>query len=91
MYDFKRFKDGIILSVRVKPNSSKFFLEVKDKIIIHCKSPARENKANLEIIKELKRMLKKDVEIKSGFKSKEKRIMIHNITDEELKEWISKL
>lgn len=91
MCDLKKFKDGVVFSARVKPNSPSFSLEVNDKIVIHCKSPARENKANLEIVKELKRMLKKDVEILSGFKSKEKRIAIHNITEEELKEWISKL
>jgi len=76
----------IILTVRAKPNSSKFSVDVGNEIVISCKSPPKNNKANVEIVKELRRMLKKDVTIESGLKSKKKRIKIHNITRQELME-----
>lgn len=74
-----------IIQIKVKPNAPKFLVEINDQIIIHCKSPPKQNKANLEIIKELKRFLKKDVEIISGFTAKKKRILVHNISGEEVK------
>ncbi len=74
----------IILNVRVKPNSSKFSVDVSNEIVISCKSPPKNNKANIEIVKQLKRLLKRGVTIESGLKSKKKRIKIHNITMQEL-------
>jgi hypothetical protein len=76
----------MIIEVKVKPNSPKFSINIKDKIIIHCKSPPEKNKANLEIIKELRKLFKKDIEIISGLKSKNKKILIHNISENQMNE-----
>ncbi len=39
-------------------------------------SPPKEGKANLEIVKGLKRIFRKDVEIVKGFKGREKVILV---------------
>ena len=78
--------NNFLITVKVKPNSPKFSINVKDKIIIHCKSPPEKNKANLEIMKELKKLFKKDVEIVSGSKTRNKKILIHNISENKLNE-----
>jgi len=75
----KNIKQGII-KVILKPNSPKNriikFDSEKNAYRIEIKSPAQENKANLELIKFLSRSLKKDVKIIKGLKSKEKLIKI---------------
>ena len=88
MFNIKKVRDGVILSVKVKPNSPKFFIESNSNIIIHCKSSPKQNKANIEIIKELERLFKTRVEIISGLTSKKKSILIHNITKQEVKKMI---
>lgn len=82
---FKKINSGILLTVKVKPNSPQFSIKFNDQIIIHCKSHPEKNKANLEIIKELKRIFDRKVEIILGLKSKKKKILIHNITEDGIK------
>ena len=88
MVNIKACKDGVILSVKVKPRSERFSVVFRDQIFICCKSPAAENKANIEIIKEFQTVFGKEAEILSGLKSKNKNILIHNITEEEAKRLI---
>jgi len=83
---FKKIDSDVLFRVKAKPNSPQFSIKFNDQLIIHCKSRPEKNRANLEIIKELKKIFDKDVKIISGFKSKNKKILIHNITEEEIKE-----
>ncbi|NUN11865.1 DUF167 domain-containing protein [Candidatus Micrarchaeota archaeon] len=72
------------LKIRLSVNSSKFEVSLKDGIcVIKTKSPAENNKANLELIKELSKRLGCRIFISSGLKSKNKQI-IADCTDEEL-------
>ena len=75
----KEIKQGVI-KVILKPNSSKNkikeFDSERNAYKIDIKSPAQDNKANIELVKFLSRLLKKDVKIIKGFKSKEKLIKI---------------
>lgn len=66
------------IKVRVKTRQPETkILKIKDNIYyIAIKSPPVENKANLELIKFLKKHFNKEVSIKSGFKSKEKIIAL---------------
>ncbi|MBU0532292.1 YggU family protein [Candidatus Micrarchaeota archaeon] len=74
----------MILDITVVPNSKKFLIIKKDdKIKIFLKSPPEQNKANIELIKELSKALDADVRIVSGHTSRRKRLEI-NITE---KEW----
>jgi uncharacterized protein (TIGR00251 family) len=67
------------IRIKVKPNSGKEeILKVKEnKYIIYLRKPAKEGKANLELLKLLKKYFKKDVKIKSGFSSREKIIELN--------------
>ncbi len=66
--------------VLIKPNSSKSRITSYDKekncFIIELKAIPRKGQANLELVKFLRRTLKKDVSIKSGFASRQKLIKI---------------
>ena len=69
-----------ILNAKILTNKQKFkakFDNERKLLIIEVKSKPLENKANKEIVKELKRFFKQEVEIVSGLKSKEKIIKIH--------------
>ncbi|NIO22895.1 MAG: YggU family protein [Candidatus Aenigmarchaeota archaeon] len=81
----RQTEKGVLLEVRVKPNSKRFALIRKgDQLILEVTSPPREGRANLEIVRELKRRLGKDVEIVKGFKSREKVILVKNAKKEDL-------
>lgn len=81
----KQTENGVLLEVRVKPGSRRFALYGKDgKLILEVKAPPQEGKANLEIVKELRRMTHKDVEIISGFRARDKVLLIRDAKKEEI-------
>ena len=65
----------MIINAKVKTNQPKFSVKKGDTWLISCRSRAEENKANIEIIKELSKQYKK-VRIIKGLKSKKKIIEI---------------
>ena len=66
------------IKIRVKPNSRKFRIEKKnDLFLIELRSSPKGNKANMELVKELKKHFKKDVIIVKGFKSREKYVVLY--------------
>ncbi len=64
----------MIIKVKVKPNSKKQEIRKinEEKYEVNLKSPAEKNKANIELIKLLKKHFKKKIKIKSGLTSKNK-------------------
>ena len=79
----------LIIQVKVKPNSPKFKIEKKNgDIIIYCKSLPEDNKANREIIKELKKLTNQEVKIIKGLTLKKKSIVIYNMEKEEFEKMI---
>lgn len=65
------------IKIKVKPNSGKSeVIEKEENYIVHLKSPPENNKANIELLKLLKKYFKKEVKIKSGFTSKIKIIEV---------------
>ena len=70
-------KHGVILEVFVKPRSKEFkILANKDEIVIFCRKEPIKGKVNREIIKEFSKFFHKEVELISGFTSKQKRLLI---------------
>jgi len=61
------------ISVLVKTDSTEDKFDEENKIV-YVKEQARDNKANVAVVKLLSRYFKKQVGIKSGFKSKTKMI-----------------
>ena len=73
------------IEVTVVPKSGRFALERKEgKIKIYLRSAPESNKANIELIKEMKKLLGADVRIVAGGRSKRKVLEIQ-ISEEELK------
>ena len=73
-------KDGVILTVFVKPNAPKFKIEFDgEEIVLHCTEEPVKGKVNKEIIKELTKLLHAKVELASGFTSRQKQIVVKGI------------
>ncbi len=67
----------MIAEVSVVPNSRKFSISVKDgRLRIRLSSPPENNKANIELIKELERATGRGVRILSGATLKRKKLEI---------------
>lgn len=77
--------DGVLLRVVVKPRSraTSFIAEIgAEYVILNLKAPAREGKANAELLKRVAKLLKlstADVILVSGFKSRDKTLLIRGI------------
>jgi hypothetical protein len=70
-------KEGLILEVTVKPRAKCFKILVEgEEIIVHCREEPTKGKVNKELIKELTRLLHRQVELVSGFTSKQKRLLV---------------
>jgi uncharacterized protein (TIGR00251 family) len=83
-------ENGVILSVRVKAGSGTFSIVSEGDIItIRTKSPAEDNKANMEIVKELSRLFGREVRILRGLKSRNKEILIKGVSEGDLDNVIS--
>lgn len=65
------------IKVKVKPMSEKQSIEkINNKYIINLKQKPEDNKANIELLKLLKKKFKKNVKIIKGLKSKNKVVEI---------------
>ena len=68
----------MIVEISVVPKSGRFLVLLKDgKVKIYLKSAAEDNKANLELLKELKKRLNCEVDIVSGHKSRRKKLELN--------------
>ncbi len=74
----KEVKDGVLLSIFVKPNQPKFKIKVEDGEVMVCATEEPERgKVNKEILKEASKFFGAKVEITSGATSKQKLLMIY--------------
>ena len=73
-------KDGVIITVFVKPNSPKFRIELDgDEIVVHCTEEPVKGKVNKELIKEFSKLLHVKVELASGATSRQKQLFVKGI------------
>ena len=83
----KEIDEGILVDIEVSTKSNQFeiagYNEWRERIEIRIKSPPLKGKANKEIINEFSKLTKKDVEITSGHKSRQKTLKIFKISKEE--------
>lgn len=90
MEGLKETPDGLLVKTHIRPSSHKFDIKIiNDLIVISTKSIAQDNKANMEILKELKRLVKRNASIVSGATSKEKVLLIENCSIEQFKKSVS--
>jgi len=84
MIKIKETGKGVVFSVRVKPGSGGFSISSKgDFLEIRTESPAENNKANLEIVKELSKLFGRKVWIVRGLKSRKKEISVEGVSAQE--------
>ncbi len=78
-------KDGVIITIFVKPNSPKFKIELDDnEIVVHSTEEPVKGKVNKEIIKEFTKLFHTKVEIVFGLTSKQKKLLIKDTKREEI-------
>jgi uncharacterized protein (TIGR00251 family) len=81
---------GVVANVYVRPDSREFKIEVEDEELrVYCKESPIKGKVNRELLKELSRLFKRKIEIVGGFTSKQKKILIANISIEEVNKILS--
>ena len=86
----KETPDGLLLSIEVKPSCRDFSMVISDSIIkVNTRSPAHNNKANREVLKEFKRLLKRPVYMIAGGTSNDKVLLIKNCTIAEFRNLVS--
>jgi uncharacterized protein (TIGR00251 family) len=87
----KENKDGVILSIFVKPNSPKFKIELDNgEILVHATEVPERGKVNKEIIKEMAKFFGVKVELVSGATSKEKQFFLLGLTKQQAEKNLSK-
>jgi uncharacterized protein len=78
-------KDGVILTIFVKPNSAKFKVEFDgNEIVVHSTEEPVKGKVNKEIIKEFTKFLNTKVEFAAGLTSKQKQLFVSGITKQQV-------
>jgi uncharacterized protein (TIGR00251 family) len=76
-------KDGVVIEIFVRPNSSKFEIAVDgEELVVRCTEEPVKGKVNREIVKELSKLLHCKVEIVAGLTSKQKRIIVKGLERE---------
>jgi uncharacterized protein (TIGR00251 family) len=79
--NLKETKNGVTIEVFVKPNQPKFNVKIDgDEIIVFCTEEPVKGKVNKELMKELSKFFHAEVEMVSGFTSKQKRFLIKNMS-----------
>ena len=88
----KETKDGLLLSIFVKPNSSEFKIEIDgDEVVVHATEEPEKGKVNKEITKELSRLFKVNVELVSGFTSKQKTLLLRGASKAKIENQLTAL
>lgn len=83
---------GIVIEILVKPYSKQSDLKIENnELIVLCREAPVKGKVNRELVRELSRLFKRNVEIVSGFTSRKKRILIHDATMEEIRDILSNI
>jgi len=87
----KETKDGTTITIFVKPNSSKFKIELDgDEIVVHATEEPEKGKVNKEILKQFTKLFQRQVEIISGATSKQKKILVRDINRKEIERLVQR-
>jgi uncharacterized protein len=85
-------KDGVIITIFVKPNCPKFSVEIEgDEIIVHSTEEPVKGKVNKEIIKELSKILHVKVEFTSGLTSKQKQLFVKGMDKQQAEQHLKSM
>ena len=85
----KETKNGVIITVFVKPNAPKFRIELEgDEIVVHCTEEPVKGKVNKEIIKEFSKLFHAKVELASGATSRQKQLVVKGLTKSQVEQFL---
>lgn len=80
-------KEGCILDVSIKPRSREFKVALEaDEIVIRSTKEPVEGRVNKELVKELSRLFHRQVELVSGFTSKDKKLFVKGARKSEVED-----
>jgi len=78
---------GTTMIIFVKPHSRQFEVKIEDDaVVVCCREAPVKGRVNRELTKELARFFKRRVEILSGLRSRQKKILIADINPEEVRD-----
>ena len=81
---------GTLIEIHVKPRSKQFKIQVEeDELLVFCRESPVKGRVNRELTKELSRLFKRRVQILSGFRSRQKTLLIENASIQEVSEILS--
>lgn len=82
--------NGVILNIIVKPNAKEFKIKIEeDEIKVMCNETPVKGKVNKKLLQYFSKLFGRKVEFVSGFTSKQKRFLIHDIKSEEVNRILS--
>ncbi len=77
----KETKDGVVISIFVKPKSPTFKIELDgNEVIVYASEEPEKGKVNKEIMRQASKILGVKVEIISGLTSKQKTLFLKGLT-----------
>jgi uncharacterized protein (TIGR00251 family) len=83
----KEIKDGTIITIFVKPNSPKFYIELDGaEIVVHATKEPEKSKVNKELLKEISKLLHAKIELTSGATSRQKQLFVQGKTKSEIEQ-----
>ena len=78
---------GCIVEVSVKPRSREFKVELEaDEIVVRSTKEPVGGRVNKELVSELSRLFKRQVELVSGFASKDKKLLVKGARKSEIED-----
>ncbi|MEJ2271198.1 MAG: DUF167 domain-containing protein [Candidatus Bathyarchaeota archaeon] len=84
--------NGIILNLNVKPNAKEFKIKIEeDEITVLCNETPVKGKVNKKLLQYFSKLFSRKVELVSGFTSKQKRLLIHDIKPEEINQILTSI
>jgi len=85
-------KDGVILTVFVKPNSPKFKVDYySEEIVVYSTEEPVNGKVNKEIVKELSKLLHTKVVFAAGLASKQKQLIVKGVDKQKVEQLLKSL